>query len=121
VDEALECWQSFLKADPGNSVMMSRIALVKANPKYPRHANPAEALALARRACEITSQRELLPLYALAVSLAASQRFQEAVEAASKALKLAEAAGDSAVQANIRALLESCAPAQPGPAGSGAP
>jgi arylsulfatase A-like enzyme/Flp pilus assembly protein TadD len=114
VDEALECWQSFLRADPANSLMMSRIALVKANPKYPQHANPAEALALARRACEITNQRDLLSLYALAVSLAGSQRFQEAAEAASKALKLAEAAGDSAVQANIRALLESCARAQPG-------
>ena len=121
VDQALECYQSFLKADPGNSLMMSRIALVKANPKYPRYVNPAEALALARRACEITGQRDFLPLYALAVSLAASQRFQEAAEAASKALKLAEAAGDSAVQANIRALLESCARAQPGPAGGGAP
>jgi arylsulfatase A-like enzyme/Flp pilus assembly protein TadD len=106
--------QSLLQLQPGDSRVMCKIAALKADARYPQISNPAEALALARKACEISGPRDPISLYALAAALAASQRYAEAAEAASKALKLAEEAGDALAIANIKNLLETCKRGQPG-------
>ena len=93
---------------------MSRVALLKSNPQYPNLINFPEALALARESCEITGYKDLPCLYALATALAKSARLPEASEIATQALKLAEEAGDTALAANIKDLLEFCKRNQPG-------
>jgi len=111
---SLQSLQSLLKLQPGDSRVMCKIAVLKADARYPQISNPAEALALARKACEISGPRDPISLYALAAALAASQRYAEAAEAASKALKLAEEAGDASAIANIKNLLEICKRERPG-------
>jgi superkiller protein 3 len=106
--EALERWESQLQLQPKNAQTMSRLALLKSNPQYPKLRNPAEALALAQQSCEITGYKDLECLYALAAALAASEKLQEASEIGTKALKLAEEKRDTALAANIRNLLEFC-------------
>jgi tetratricopeptide (TPR) repeat protein len=92
---------------------MCKIAVLKADARYPQISNPAEALALARKACEISGPRDPISLYALAAALAAMHSYAEAAEAASQALKLAEEAGDASVIANIKNLLEICKRGRP--------
>jgi arylsulfatase A-like enzyme/Flp pilus assembly protein TadD len=113
-EQSLQNFQRLLQLQPGNSRVMSQIAVLKADAKYPQTSNPAEALALARKACEISGPRDPVTLYALAMALAASQSYAEAAEAASKALKLAEEAGDAQAIANIKNLLEICKRGRPG-------
>ena len=113
-EQSLQNLQNLLQLQPGNSRVMSQIAVLKADAKYPQTSNPAEALALARKACEISGPRDPVTLYALAMALAASQSYAEAAEAASKALKLAEEAGDALAIANIKNLLEICKRERPG-------
>jgi len=107
-EQALQHWESQLRLQPKNAQAMSRVALLKSNPRYPKLINFPEALALAQKACETTSYRDLLSVYALATALAQSGRLQEASEIATQALKLAEEAGDTALAANIKDLLEFC-------------
>ena len=63
---------------------------------------------MARQSCELTGYKDLPCLYALATALAKSQKLQEAAEIATQALKIAEEAGDTALAANIKDLLEFC-------------
>jgi len=107
-EQALQYWESQLRLQPRNAQAMSRVALLKSNPRYPKLINFPEALALARQSCELTGYKDLPCLYALATALAKSQKLQEASEIATKALKLAEEAGDTALAANIKDLLEFC-------------
>ena len=107
-EQALERWESQLQLQPKNPQTMSRLALLKSNPQYPKLKNPAEALTLAQQSCEITGYKDLECLYALATALAASEKLQEASEIGTKALRLAEEKRDTALAASIRDLLEFC-------------
>jgi tetratricopeptide (TPR) repeat protein len=56
--------------------------------------DPVEAARLAQKACKLTDYQNFAPLDTLAVAYAATGRFDEAVDATEKALKLAQAANN---------------------------
>jgi len=107
-DQAHLWIESLLRLEPRNTRVMCRIALLKTGSKYPQLSDPAGSLVLARQAREISGDRDALSQYALAAALAALKKPAEAADAASQALGLAEEAGDTALVANIRELLEFC-------------
>jgi tetratricopeptide (TPR) repeat protein len=115
-DQALPWLESLLRLQPRNTRVMCRIALLKADSRYPQLSDPAGSLVLARQAREISGERDALSLYALAAALAALKKPTEAADAASQALGLAQEAGDTALVANIGELLEFC---KRSPAGGG--
>jgi tetratricopeptide (TPR) repeat protein len=66
----------------------------------------AEALRLARQACDLTGRRSARPLDALAAGLAETGQFDQAADAARQAAGLAKAGGDMVLSARISERLK---------------
>jgi choline-sulfatase len=105
-EHCLQSLQKLLEIEPNDSRVMSQIALIKADPRYPQCLNAAEALALAQKANRLAGDRDPLSLYALASALAASGKTAEAGDIAAKALGLSENTDDASLTASIKKLLE---------------
>ena len=65
--------------------------------------DPVRAVALAQRACELTSNSDATCLDTLAVAYAAAGRFNDAIATAQKAIELARSAGQSQLVGEIQA------------------
>jgi tetratricopeptide (TPR) repeat protein len=90
-DEALDQYRTILQLKPDWPDCMSNIAFIIAtNPKL-KNRDTNEAIRLARGACEIANYKNPAFLDTLAAAYASAGRFSEAVDAAKKALDIADA------------------------------
>jgi tetratricopeptide (TPR) repeat protein len=92
-----------LRLQPDSVPLLWQIAwILSTSPDSSVHNGP-RAVQLARRATELSGGREPRAFDALAAALAETEHFTAAVDAATKALALARAAGDDALVAAINA------------------
>ena len=104
--QAIECWTRLLQFSPGNVDVMSNLALLKATHKNPDFRNPGEAVALAKRACELTNYSRADLLAVLATAHAAAGKFSAAAMVAEKALQIAQSSGEKALVEKLRKRLD---------------
>jgi tetratricopeptide (TPR) repeat protein len=100
-------YRAALAKTPDSPIILRNLAWLLASVDDPALRRPAEALALAERACAQTEYGDWGCLDALAAALAANERFDEAVTSAKKALALAAAAGQAEKARKIAARVES--------------
>jgi tetratricopeptide (TPR) repeat protein len=100
--EAIVHYREALRLMPGFPAAKRRLAWVLSTCPDARVRNATEALTLARDAAERTGNRDPDMLDTLAAATAEAGRFAEAVETAERAASLADAAGKSALAAQIR-------------------
>ena len=105
-EKALACWNRVLQLEPDWPLALNNIAWIKATHQEARFRNPAEAIQLATRACELTDYQDPGMLDTLAYAYAADERFPQAVETAQKALNLARSANREQIADKIQKHLE---------------
>lgn len=91
---------------PDHTKSYNNLAWLLATEKEAPFYDPVEAVSLAQKACEITANRDYAFLDLLAIAHAAAGDFHSAIEAAQKALVLAERADDNAPLASLKTKLE---------------
>ena len=101
--EALARWRKGLDADAGCRPILYRMAWVLATSPEAAVRNGAEAVRLAERLT--AGGGDAKDLDALGAALAEAGRFQEAVDAASKALRLATGEGNQALAGKVEARM----------------
>jgi arylsulfatase A-like enzyme/Tfp pilus assembly protein PilF len=106
LDKAVEHLKHALNKRPDWVDVLNNIAWMSAVYKNKDFHNPAEAVRLAQRACELTGYKDPARLDTLSVAYAAADKFAEAVETAEKAITVAEATGDKKMADDIRKHLE---------------
>ena len=99
-------WTTVIKYQPDQPAVLNCLAWLKAASKNPQLHDPQEAIRLAKRACELTQSQNPVMLDTLAAAYAATGRFDEAVETAEKALKLAQEANQQQLTERIEKRLE---------------
>jgi tetratricopeptide (TPR) repeat protein len=105
LDEALDQLRITIRLKPDWTAPMNNLAwFIAAHPEL-KNRDANEAVLVARRACELTNNRDPDLLDTLAASYAAAGRFEEAVNTAQKALQLAETAGQSQIKSDIQSHL----------------
>jgi len=85
---------------------LNNLAWIFANQKDEKFRNGPEAVRLASRAADLTSQKHYAALDTLSAAYAEAGRFPEAVETAKKALDLASASGQTNLSAEIQKRLQ---------------
>ncbi len=100
--EAITQYREMLRIRPNDAMSMNNLAWLLATAP---HGDPDEAVDWARKACELTGQRNPSTLDTLGVALAAEGDFEEAIEKAELALRLAEAAGQAELADRLRSRL----------------
>jgi tetratricopeptide (TPR) repeat protein len=104
VDGAIEQWRAAARIEPRYLTVVNNLAWLLATAPQARHRDPAEAVRLAERARRL-AQDDPSVLDTLAAAYASAQRFDEARATAERALALAEARGDDALEAGVRERL----------------
>ncbi len=104
--EAVAQYRQALRLNPNLAGALNNLAWVLAAAHDDELRNGAEAVRLAKQACELTHYGEPLVIGTLAAAYAEAGRFPEAVTTAQKAEQLATSAGLTAVAAKNRQLLE---------------
>lgn len=92
---------------PDNPGICVDFALVLARLQPTQGGDPMRALDLAQRACQLTANREAVCVDAVAVAYASAGRYDQAIDAAEKALALARNSGQDALAADIAGQLQS--------------
>ena len=100
--EAMVHFRDALEVNPDMPEALDALALILATTKDPAFADPASAVRLASKACELTSQAEPLYLATLAAAQAAAGDRPAAKIIAAQAMKLAERKKDSEAMMRIR-------------------
>lgn len=100
-DEAIERYRIAMRLKPGWPDCMNSLAFVIAATNGTVRRDPQEAIRLATTACASANYQNPLYLGTLAVAYASAGRFNEAVDAANKAVSLADAANDLQTRAII--------------------
>ena len=95
-----------LGVQPDNVRVMSSLAWLLATWNDAAVRNGPEALRLAKRADELTGGKDAMVIRALAAAYAESGQYTDAVGAAERALRVAEAAGDIGLAADLRAQIK---------------
>jgi tetratricopeptide (TPR) repeat protein len=103
-DEPIRELREAIRIQPLHSQALTHLAWIRATDPDSRNRNGKEAVALAERACEITRNRELLPLASLAVAYAEAGQFDRALQVAGQGEQAAIEQGD-AKRASIFAAL----------------
>jgi tetratricopeptide (TPR) repeat protein len=104
--EAVAQYREALRLNPDLAGALNNLAWVLAASSDDELRDGAEAVRLAEHACELTHDGEPLVIGTLAAAYAEAGHFPEAVITAEKAERLATTAGQTAVAANNRHLLE---------------
>ncbi|MCP4708438.1 MAG: sulfatase-like hydrolase/transferase [Planctomycetes bacterium] len=99
---ALEHWRKSLELNPDETESLKNLALLLATARDESLQAPAEAVQLGRRAAELTDNKRADILDVLSIALAANGQYSEAMEAAEKALALAQSAGMEALAEKLR-------------------
>jgi tetratricopeptide (TPR) repeat protein len=105
-EEAILHWEQALKIEPDSADVLNNLAWALATTDRNEGGDPGRAVVLARRACDLTDDRD--PTYpdTLSVAQAAAGEFGDAVVSAEKALELARAAGDTELVGKIESRLK---------------
>ena len=106
LDEAIGHYRQALKLQPEHPPLLNDLAWILATATDPMLRNPAEAVRLAEKACDLTDNENTVLLNTLAVAYASAGRFDDSVTTAEKALELAEAAGNENLAQKIRGRLK---------------
>jgi len=106
VREAIDHYEHATRINPNYVLAQNNLAWLLATQAPAVGGDPARAVALAQRACELTGNRVAPYLDTLAAAYAAAGRFTEAIEAAQKGVELARSAGQPQVAAEIERHLE---------------
>jgi protein O-mannosyl-transferase len=103
---ALDSYHKALQFDPNSIGALNNLAWAMAANPDPQVQKPAEAVLLARKACDLTSFENPGILDTLAVAYAANGQFKQAAETAQKALDTATAAGNTDMAEGISSRLQ---------------
>jgi len=103
--EAIGDYEEALRIKPDYAEALNNLAWLLATLPKTDGGDPARAVTLAERSCELTGNRLAPYLDTLAAAYAAAGRFNEAISAAQKGIELARAAGQSQVAGEIEAHL----------------
>jgi tetratricopeptide (TPR) repeat protein len=87
-EKAITHFREALRIKPNWEKPMNSLAWILATHSDPKFRNPAEAIRIAERACELTNQKDAGFLDTLAAAYAAAGRFADAVATAEKAVQL---------------------------------
>jgi tetratricopeptide (TPR) repeat protein len=106
IEEAVGCYRQALQLKPDFITALNNLAWILSTSPDSKIQNPAEAIRLARKACELTSFGNTGVMDTLAVAYAAAGQFKEAIETAQKALNLANTAGQTDIVKEISKRLQ---------------
>jgi tetratricopeptide (TPR) repeat protein len=104
--EAIAQYQEALRLKPDYVAALNHLARILAAYEDAQVRNPAEAIRLAMRACELTDHRDPHELDTLAAAYAEVGRFPDAIQTGQKAADLAAAAGDEQLAHAIQHRVE---------------
>jgi tetratricopeptide (TPR) repeat protein len=111
--EAIELYRKALKIRPGWPQAITNLACLLASDADPAVRNLPEAIALAKRACELTGDSNPDMLSNLASAYAAAGRYGEATQTATRAMELARAAGNKNVADILAQRIQAWSASQP--------
>ncbi len=103
---AIEHWSEAVRLDPNWAEVHNNLAWILATVGDEKLRDPGRALQLAQLACELTNHNQPGLLDTLGVAYAAAGRFDEAIKAAEKAIKLAHDNKQDKVADDIAGRLE---------------
>ena len=104
--KAIDHWYAALQCKPDWISVLNNLAWIKACNENEKYRNPEEAVKLAQLAGKLTKFKIPEVLDSLAAALASAGRFSEAVETASKAVKLARSSNREYLAEEIQSRLE---------------
>ena len=93
-EQAIENLNKVIQVDPENTAITNGLAWLLATCENSFLRNPVQAIALAKRACELTEYKDAYILDTLAVAYASAGKFNEAVTTAKQAVNIAENSKD---------------------------
>ena len=105
-DSSLEQYYKILKFEPNHIEILNELSWLLAITKDVNIQNPTDAIKFARKACELTEYNYPVLLDTLAIAYASAGRFEEAIETAGKAIKLAEAENRKSLAIEIQKRLK---------------
>ncbi len=111
--EAMGQYASALRFQPDFPEALERLAWIAATDPRPELRNGTEAVNLARRACELTGNKEARYLTTLAAAYAEAGRFAEAVSTVETAERLTAGTGQRELAAKCASLLEALKSGKP--------
>ena len=103
---ALEHCYHILKLKPQKIDTLNKTAWLLATTPGPDVLNPSKAVKLAQRACKLTDHKRPELLDTLAAAFAVAEDFDKAVDAAEKAIQLADAGNDKELAGRIQGRLD---------------
>ena len=106
ISQAVKHFNNILKAEPDSVNALSSLAWILATTSNTELYNPAKAVKLARRACELTKYKNPSALHMLAAAYASDGKFPQAIETAKTAIKLAKATGREKLMREDQSLLQ---------------
>ena len=106
MQEAMQHWEQALRSKPDYAETENNLAWLLATLASADGGDPARAVTLAERACELTDNRVAGYLDTLAAAYAAAGRFNEAIATAQQAIELANSAGQAQAVSEIETRLE---------------
>jgi spermidine synthase len=105
-DKAIMHWNQVLRLAPNHVSVLNKLAWLLATCQDATYRDPARAVELAQRGCELTAYRQPKLLDTLAAAYARAGRFGQAVRTAERALKIARLSGARQLQADIAKRLQ---------------
>jgi len=102
INEAIACWQRSLEIAPRSPVTLNSLAWVLSTCSDAQIRNGSRAIQLAQQADQLDGGKNPVFARTLAAAYAESGRFNDAIEAAQRALELAVVKGDSALASKLR-------------------
>jgi tetratricopeptide (TPR) repeat protein len=105
-DGAIKHYTEALRLKPDWVETMNNLAWILATAEEARFRDSEKAVELAERACELTKYQQPILLDTLAAAYAAGDRFDEAIETAEKAIKLAEGSDQKEFSDEIQSRLQ---------------
>lgn len=106
VAAAINRYREAVRLNPDSPESLNNLACLLATAPDPKLRNGPEAVHLAEKACELTGSSHPIMLSTLAAAYAQSGRFADAVAAAEKACRLAEAQADAELLSRTKHFLE---------------
>ncbi|HVM59938.1 MAG TPA: tetratricopeptide repeat protein [Verrucomicrobiae bacterium] len=106
IPEAMGHWEQALRLKPDDPEIQNDLAWLLATLAPANGGDPARAVTLAERACELTNNRAAEYLDTLAVAYAGTGRFDDAIATAHKASGLARSEGQTRLADEIETRLE---------------
>jgi tetratricopeptide (TPR) repeat protein len=120
-EEAAVHYRAAIKASPDYDAALNDLAWMWVTEGDPQRAHLAEAISLARRACDLTRGSNATYLETLGAALSEAGRFPEAIEATERAIAVATSQGSQDVVAQLRKRLAMYRAGRSYSGGAGAP